>query len=130
MGLEAGPVMPLDGEALAACEAHDGQAAACVQGIKPWSPPFPFPEEEGVCMDMTTKPPISKKRTVVYDHDHHRRSLLSEEEEEGSGCLAMDTSIRPRRARSVHGYDHYHHDAPSRRKWTVNAHDHHFPFHY
>ena len=51
--------------------------------IRPWSPsPLPFPEKEGVCMDMiTTTPSLSQNG----GHDH--------------------TIPYPRRGRSVYGYD-------------------------
>ena len=58
MGLEADPVKLFGGEALVAHEVHDGQSVASVQVIWPWSPPFPFPEEERVCMDMITNPSL------------------------------------------------------------------------
>ena len=65
MGLEAGPVMPLMRAALAVREVHDGQSIVCLQVVWPWSLPFPFPDEERVCLDMiTTTPSVSQKRKV------------------------------------------------------------------
>ena len=32
------------------------------QDVWPWSQPFLVPEEEGVCMEMTTSPSLSEKR--------------------------------------------------------------------
>ena len=55
------------------------KSVACVQVIWPWSPPFPFPEKEGMCMDMTTDPSLLQKRKVVSSHYHHHRSPLSDE---------------------------------------------------
>ena len=75
---------------------------------------LPFPEKEGMCMEMITNPSLSQKRKPPIPFFAKK----------GTTCLAMvTTSPFSRRGRSVYVYDH-HHQTPLPKGDKVSGHGH------